>query len=51
MSKTFLFQATQFSISTQLISMWLIDTAQLGTTPPGQSRPESYGNEGVLRIL
>ena len=50
MSKTVLFQAVQFSISTQFSSIWLIDRALSGATIPGQSRHGSDGNEGLLRI-
>ena len=67
LSKTFLFQAIQFSqtvlfqtiqfiISMQLVllvnlSMQLVLLVNLsGATIPGQSGPESDGNEGVLRI-
>ena len=31
-------------------SIWLIDRTLSGTTTPGQSRPGSYNNEGVLHI-
>ena len=31
-------------------SIWAIDRTLSGATTPGQSRPRSYGNEGVLRI-
>ena len=51
MSKTVLFQTIQFSISTQLNSVWLIGWTLSGTTTPGQSGPGSYGNERILRIL
>ena len=40
----------QFSISTQLSSIWPIDRALLGVTTPGHSGPGSDGNEGILRI-
>ena len=45
--KTVLFQAIQFSMSTQF---WPIDRTQSGATPQGKSGPESDGNEGVLCI-
>ena len=48
--KTVLFQAIQFNISTQFSCIWPIDRALSGATTPGQSGPESDGNEGVLRI-
>ena len=48
--KTVLFQAIQFSISTQFSSIWGIDGTQSGANTPGKSRPGSDGNEGVLRI-
>ena len=48
--KTFLFQTIQFSISTQFSSIWPIDRTLSGATTPGQSRPGSDGNEGVLYI-
>ena len=50
MSKTFLFQAIQFNISTQFSSIRPIDRILLGATTPGQSGPGSDGNEGVFRI-
>ena len=61
MSKTFLFQAIQFSqivliqtipfsISMQHIYIQPLDRAQSGVTIPGQSGPGSNGIEGVLRI-
>ncbi len=46
MSKTVLFQAIQFRIS----SIWPIDRALSGVTTQGQSGPGSDGNEGVLQI-
>ena len=46
MSKTVLFQIIQFSISTQFSFIWPIS----GATTPGQSGPESDGNEGVICI-
>ena len=51
MSKTVLFQAIQFSISTQFSFIWPIDKTLSGATTSGQSGPGSYGNEGVLCIL
>ena len=39
--KTVLFQAIQFSISTQFSFIWPIDRTQQSTTTPGQSGPES----------
>ena len=51
MSKTVLCQAIQFSISMQFSSIWPLDRTLSGATIPGQSGPESNGNEGVLRIL
>ena len=50
MSKTILFQAIQFSISTQFSSILPIDRNLTGATTPGQSGPGSKGNEGILRI-
>ena len=52
MPKTFLFQAIQFSQTIQFRgSMPLVLFRTLsGTTTPGQSGPESDGNEGGLRI-
>ena len=56
MSKTFLFQAIQFNQTIQFsISMPLVLFNPLigpisGTTIPGQSRPGSDGNKGVLCI-
>ena len=49
MSKHF-YQVIQFSISTQFHSIWPIDRTLSGATTPGQSRPGSDGNEGVLHI-
>ena len=48
--KTVLFQAIQFSISTQFSSIWPIDRTLSGATTPGKSWPGSDGNEWVLRI-
>ena len=61
MSKTFLFQAIQFSqtvliqtiqfsISMQFSSIEPIDRAISGATIPGQSEPGINGNDGILRI-
>ena len=61
MSKSFLFQAIQFSqtvliktiqfnISMQLSSIQPIDSALSGATTPAQSWPASNGNEGLLHI-
>ena len=61
LSKTFLFQAIQFSqtvliqiiqfsISMQFSSIEPIARALSGATNPGQSGPGTNGNEGVLRI-
>ena len=45
-----MFQAIQFSISTQFSSIWPLDRTQSGATTPGQSGRGSDSNEGVLRI-
>ena len=50
MSKIVLFQAIQFSISTQFSSIWPIHSTLSGATMPGLSRPGDNGNEGVLHI-
>ena len=60
MSKTFLFQAIQFSQSSNsnnsvlhkyaVSSIWPIDRTLSGATTPGQIGPGSNGNEGVLCI-
>ena len=50
MSKTVLFQAIQFSISTLFSSIWPTDRVLSGYTTPSQSGPRSDGNERVLRI-
>ena len=50
MSKSVLFQAIQFSISTLLSPILLKDRTLSGVTTPDHSRPRSYGNERVLRI-
>ena len=48
--KTVLFQAIQFSVSTQISYIWPINRTLSGTTTPDQNGPESGGNERVLRI-
>ena len=48
--KTVLFQAIQFSLSIEFSSIWPIDRTLSGATIPGQCRPGSYDNEGVLCI-
>ena len=48
--KIVLFQAIQFSMSTQISYISSIDRTLSGATSPGQSRPGSDGNKGVLRI-
>ena len=45
--KTVLFQAIQFSISTQLSSIWPTDRALSGATTLGQNGPGSDGIEGA----
>ena len=45
--KTVLFQAIQFSLSTQFSSIWPINKALSGATTPGQSGHGSDGNKGV----
>ena len=50
-SQTVLFQTIQFCISTQFSSIWPIDRTLSSATTPGQSRPGSDANEGVLLIL
>ena len=50
MLKTVLFQAIQFSISTQFSSVWLIDMTLSGATTLAQSGPGTGGNKGVLCI-
>ena len=50
MSKTVLFQAIQFSISTQFNTISPIDRTLSGVTTPSQSGTGNDGNEGVLRI-
>ena len=49
-SKTVLFQTFQFSISPTFSSIWAIDRTQSGATTPGQSEPNSDGNERNLNI-
>ena len=49
-TSTNLFQAIQFSISTQFSSLWSIDRALSSATTPGQSEPGRDGNKGVLHI-
>ena len=44
--KTALFQAIQFSISTQFSSIWSIYWTLSGATFPGKSEPGSDGNQG-----
>ena len=51
MQKTVLFQSIQFSISTQLNSIWPIDRTLSGVTTPSQSGPWDDCNKGLLRIL
>ena len=48
--KTDLFKTIQFSIRTQLSSIWPIDLTLSGAITPGQSGPGSDGNKGVPRI-
>ena len=50
MSKTVLFQAIHFSISTQFSLIWPIDRTLIGATTPGYNGPGSDGNEEVLHI-
>ena len=45
--KTVLFQAIQFSLSTQFSSIWPIDRTLLGATTLSQSGPGNNDNEGV----
>ena len=49
--KTVLFQAIQFSKSTQFSSTWPKDRTLSDATTPGQSGPGSNGNQGMLHIL
>ena len=52
MSKTDLFQAIQFSISTQISSIWPIERSlTCATILGGQSWPWSDSSEGVLHTL
>ena len=48
--KTVLFQTIQLNISTQFISIWLVDRTLWGTTTLDKRGPGSDGNEGVLCI-
>ena len=48
--KKILFQTILFILSTQFISIWLIDRTFFGSTTTGQSGPGSDDKEGVLRI-
>ena len=48
--ETVLFQAIQFSINTQLSSIWPKDRTLSGTTTPDQSRPGSDVTKGALCI-
>ena len=50
MSKHFLFQTIQFSISLQFSSIWPTDRTLSGATTPGQSESGGDGNEGVVLI-
>ena len=50
MSKTFLFQTIQFSISTLFSSIQPIDRILSGTTTLSQSGHGSDGNKGILGI-
>ena len=50
MTKTDLFQAIQFGISTQFSYIWSLDRTLLGDTTPGQSSCEIGRNEGLLCI-
>ena len=50
MSKIVLFQAIQFSISTQFSSIWPIDRIQSGATTRDQSEPWSDDCKGVFHI-
>ena len=51
MSKTVLFQAIQFSISTLFSSIRLIDRTVSVATTPGQSGARSDGNKGSTPII
>ena len=48
--KKVIFQAIQFSISTQFSSIWPIDRIISGATNRDESGPESDSNEGFLFI-
>ena len=48
--ETVLFQAIQFSVSTQFSSIWPMGRTLSGATIPDQSGPGSNDNEGVLHI-
>ena len=48
--RTALFQAIQFSISTQFSFIWPINRTLLSATTPDSSGPGSNGNKGVLCI-
>ena len=50
MTKTFLFQAIPFCMSTQFTSIWPIERTLLGSTSPGQCGHWCDGNQGVLSI-
>ena len=50
MSKTFLFQTIQFSISTQFSSIWPKVWTLPGAITPGLSEPGSDVNERIQRI-
>ena len=50
MTKTFLFQAIQFTQTIQLSIRMVLVLFNSGATTLGQSRPGSNDNEGVLRI-
>ena len=49
-TKTVLFQAIQFSVSTYFSSIWVIDGTLSAATNPGQSGPGNDGIEEVLHI-
>ena len=48
--KTVLFQKYQFNVNIPFNSICPIDRTLSGIPIPGYSRPESNGNEGLLRI-
>ena len=50
MSKTVLFQTSQFSLSTQFSSIWPIERTLSGAITPGQRGPGSNGNDDILCI-